>query len=166
MASGVNETSSAFCEYKVGLELFHPETRSAADHGGAESILTHRKSSRLMNSDGSYERVRCNSIGRRVGYVIIHGFQVCISTTETPVNADYLDELRAFVRDLGIAEQDHFVRPLARRGFSQSLFLCTSLPTCQQRLHIPQRTAPGSGLLLLEGGDGGRKAGRRFRRGA
>jgi MoaA/NifB/PqqE/SkfB family radical SAM enzyme len=48
-----------------------------------------------------------------------NGFHVCISTTETPANAAHIDELRDFVRDLGIAEKDHFVRPLARRGFSQ-----------------------------------------------
>lgn len=47
------------------------------------------------------------------------GIHVSISTTETPVNTAHLDELRQFVRNLGIAEGDHFVRPLTRRGFSQ-----------------------------------------------
>jgi len=47
------------------------------------------------------------------------GLRVTISTTETPDNADHLDELRRFVRSLGLAPGDHFVRPLARRGFSQ-----------------------------------------------
>lgn len=47
------------------------------------------------------------------------GFHVCISTTETPANAAHLDELINFVRELGVAEADHFIRPLARRGFSQ-----------------------------------------------
>jgi hypothetical protein len=37
--SGRNGTSSAFCEYTVGLELCHEETRSAVDHGGSESLL-------------------------------------------------------------------------------------------------------------------------------
>jgi MoaA/NifB/PqqE/SkfB family radical SAM enzyme len=46
------------------------------------------------------------------------GFRVCISTTETPANSAEIDALEAFVRGLGIAEEDHFVRPLARRGFS------------------------------------------------
>lgn len=46
-------------------------------------------------------------------------FHVCIATTETPANADHLDELHAFRRSLGIVDADHFVRPLARRGFSQ-----------------------------------------------
>jgi sulfatase maturation enzyme AslB (radical SAM superfamily) len=45
-----------------------------------------------------------------------NGFHVCISTTETPANSAAIDE--AFVRALGIAEENHFVRPLARRGFS------------------------------------------------
>lgn len=47
------------------------------------------------------------------------GFHVSISSTETPANSDYLDELHAFRRSLGIADDDHFVRPLAGRGFSQ-----------------------------------------------
>lgn len=48
-----------------------------------------------------------------------HGVHVCISTTETPVNSAHLDELHEFRRALGIPDEDHFVRPLAKRGFSQ-----------------------------------------------
>ena len=47
------------------------------------------------------------------------GFHVCISTTETQANKTQIDELRTFVHELGIAEQDHFVRPLTRRVFSE-----------------------------------------------
>jgi len=47
------------------------------------------------------------------------GFQVLISSTETPANTAHLDDLHTFRRSLGIADEDHFVRPLARRGFSQ-----------------------------------------------
>lgn len=46
------------------------------------------------------------------------GFHVRLSTTETPANRDHLDEICAYHRELGIPEQDHFVRPLAKRGFS------------------------------------------------
>jgi MoaA/NifB/PqqE/SkfB family radical SAM enzyme len=46
------------------------------------------------------------------------GMTVVIGSTETPVNTGRLDALRAFVVSLGIAPEDHFVRPLARRGFS------------------------------------------------
>jgi MoaA/NifB/PqqE/SkfB family radical SAM enzyme len=46
------------------------------------------------------------------------GRRVVIGTTETPVNAASLDALRAFVASLGIPPEDHFIRPLARRGFS------------------------------------------------
>jgi MoaA/NifB/PqqE/SkfB family radical SAM enzyme len=46
------------------------------------------------------------------------GFHVSVSTTETPANTDHLSMLRAFVSALGVAPGDHFVRPLARRGFS------------------------------------------------
>lgn len=47
-----------------------------------------------------------------------HGFRVRLSTTETPANQEHLDEICAFHQALGIPEEDHFTRPLARRGFS------------------------------------------------
>jgi MoaA/NifB/PqqE/SkfB family radical SAM enzyme len=47
------------------------------------------------------------------------GFRVKLSTTETPANTQHLDNLDLLRRSLGIAEDDHFIRPLARRGFSQ-----------------------------------------------
>lgn len=48
-----------------------------------------------------------------------HGFHVRLSTTETPANSSFLDEVCAFHKTLGIPEEDHFIRPLAKRGFSQ-----------------------------------------------
>jgi len=48
-----------------------------------------------------------------------HGFRVRLSTTETPANTDHLDELRAFRDSLGIPEEHHFIRPLAKRGYSK-----------------------------------------------
>jgi MoaA/NifB/PqqE/SkfB family radical SAM enzyme len=47
------------------------------------------------------------------------GFRVRLSTTETPANAPHLDAICAFHRELGIPDEDHFVRPLARRGYSK-----------------------------------------------
>lgn len=47
------------------------------------------------------------------------GFRIRLSTTETPVNTHYLDEVCAFHRSLGIPDEDHFVRPLAKRGYSK-----------------------------------------------
>ena len=47
------------------------------------------------------------------------GFQVRLSTTETPANAPYLDLVCQFHRSLGISDEYHFVRPLARRGYSK-----------------------------------------------
>jgi MoaA/NifB/PqqE/SkfB family radical SAM enzyme len=47
-----------------------------------------------------------------------HGFHVRLSTTETPANSAHLDLICQFHRRLGIPEADHFVRPMARRGFS------------------------------------------------
>ena len=46
------------------------------------------------------------------------GFRVRLSTTETRCNTAYLDEMSAFHQTLGIPEEDHIIRPLARRGFS------------------------------------------------
>jgi MoaA/NifB/PqqE/SkfB family radical SAM enzyme len=47
------------------------------------------------------------------------GFQVRLSTTETPANSEFLEEVCDFRRSLGISEDDHIIRPLAKRGFSQ-----------------------------------------------
>ncbi|MBI5301050.1 MAG: PhnD/SsuA/transferrin family substrate-binding protein [Chloroflexi bacterium] len=47
-----------------------------------------------------------------------NSFRVRIGTTETPVNTGHISELCAFHRSLGIPDEDHFVRPLAKRGFS------------------------------------------------
>jgi sulfatase maturation enzyme AslB (radical SAM superfamily) len=47
------------------------------------------------------------------------GFRVRIGTTETPVNSAHLDTLCEFHRSLGIPDEDHFVRPLAKRGYSR-----------------------------------------------
>lgn len=47
------------------------------------------------------------------------GFRVRIGTTETPVNSPHLDKLCEFHRSLGIPDEDHFVRPLAKRGYSR-----------------------------------------------
>jgi MoaA/NifB/PqqE/SkfB family radical SAM enzyme len=47
------------------------------------------------------------------------GIHVCISTTETPANSAHIDELHTFRRGLGISDEDHFVRPLAKHGFSR-----------------------------------------------
>lgn len=47
-------------------------------------------------------------------------FRVRLSTTETPVNSPHLDEVCAFHRNvLGIPDEDHFIRPLAKRGYSK-----------------------------------------------
>jgi len=47
------------------------------------------------------------------------GFRVRLGTTETPVNSPHLSKLCEFHRSLGIPDEDHFVRPLAKRGFSR-----------------------------------------------
>jgi sulfatase maturation enzyme AslB (radical SAM superfamily) len=46
------------------------------------------------------------------------GFRVRVSTTETGANREHLEEICQFHQSLGIPETEHFLRPLARRGFS------------------------------------------------
>jgi MoaA/NifB/PqqE/SkfB family radical SAM enzyme len=47
------------------------------------------------------------------------GFRVRIGTTETPANSAHLDKLCEFHRSVGITDEDHFIRPLAKRGYSK-----------------------------------------------
>lgn len=47
------------------------------------------------------------------------GFRVRLSTTETPANSAYLNHVCEFHRSLGIPDEDHFTRPLAKRGYSK-----------------------------------------------
>jgi MoaA/NifB/PqqE/SkfB family radical SAM enzyme len=47
------------------------------------------------------------------------GFRVRLSTTETPANTDNLDLICEFHRSLGIPDEDHFIRPLAKGGYSK-----------------------------------------------
>lgn len=47
------------------------------------------------------------------------GFRVRLSTTETPANTARLDQICEFHRALGIPDEDHFLRPLAKRGYSK-----------------------------------------------
>ncbi len=47
------------------------------------------------------------------------GFHVRLSTTETPANTQHLDVVHAFREGLGIPADHHFIRPLARRGYSK-----------------------------------------------
>jgi MoaA/NifB/PqqE/SkfB family radical SAM enzyme len=49
-----------------------------------------------------------------------NGFRVRLATTETPANSMHLAEMCEFHWALGIPEDDHLIRPLARRGFSSS----------------------------------------------
>lgn len=47
------------------------------------------------------------------------GFRVRLGTTETPANSVHLERICTFHRSLGIPDEDHFIRPLARRGYSK-----------------------------------------------
>jgi MoaA/NifB/PqqE/SkfB family radical SAM enzyme len=47
-----------------------------------------------------------------------NGFRVRLATTQTPANSAHLAEVCEFHRALGIPEEDHLIRPLAKRGSS------------------------------------------------
>jgi len=51
--------------------------------------------------------------------LIDHGLHVRLSTTVTPANTNSLADICKFHLAMGIPEEDHFIRPLAKRGFSQ-----------------------------------------------
>jgi MoaA/NifB/PqqE/SkfB family radical SAM enzyme len=50
--------------------------------------------------------------------LLANGFRVRLGTTETPANSAHLAEVCEFRRSMGIPEEDHLIRPLAKRGFS------------------------------------------------
>jgi MoaA/NifB/PqqE/SkfB family radical SAM enzyme len=52
--------------------------------------------------------------------VLASGLHVRLGTTETPANSAHLAELCEFHRALSIPEEDHVIRPLAKRGFSSA----------------------------------------------
>jgi MoaA/NifB/PqqE/SkfB family radical SAM enzyme len=72
--------------------------------------------------------------------LVARDVRVAVSTTETPDNSRHLDELRQYVGDLGVAAEDHFVRPLARRGFS-----CEGLEVGKGSL-VPEATVSANGV--------------------
>jgi len=54
-----------------------------------------------------------------IKFLLESGFQVTISTTETAANRGRLERVCEFHRSLGIPEEHHFTRPLAKRGYSR-----------------------------------------------
>ena len=50
--------------------------------------------------------------------LLANGFRVRVATTETSANSAHLAEVCEFHRALSIPEEDHLIRPLAKRGFS------------------------------------------------
>jgi MoaA/NifB/PqqE/SkfB family radical SAM enzyme len=47
------------------------------------------------------------------------GFRVRLSSTETPANSAHMHLICEFHRALRISDEDHFVRPLAKRGYAR-----------------------------------------------
>ncbi|MFN2235460.1 MAG: radical SAM protein [Anaerolineales bacterium] len=66
-----------------------------------------------IRGPGSWQKT-VDGIQRLIG----SGLKVRLSTTETHLNQGHLDEICEFRRALGIPDDDHIIRPLAKRGFS------------------------------------------------
>jgi MoaA/NifB/PqqE/SkfB family radical SAM enzyme len=47
------------------------------------------------------------------------GFRIRLSTTETPANSAFMEEICGFRQSLGVSDEDHIIRALAKRGFSE-----------------------------------------------
>jgi MoaA/NifB/PqqE/SkfB family radical SAM enzyme len=88
-----------------GLDILYQVSLDGAD---AETHDAYR-------GNGSWQRTLAG-----IDTLLDLGMTVVIGSTETPVNTARLDDLRAFVASLGIRPENHFIRPLARRGFSDS----------------------------------------------
>jgi MoaA/NifB/PqqE/SkfB family radical SAM enzyme len=67
-------------------------------------------------------------------------FRIRLSTTQTPANEAHLSQICSFHQALGIAEEDHFIRPLAKRGFSQE-----GLEVCKETV-VPEITVSQDGI--------------------
>lgn len=89
----------------------------------------------LYRGPGSWARTVAGLQG-----LLEHGFRVRIATTLTPVSQAAVAELCAFHQGLGIPEDDHLLRPLARRGFSQA-----GVEVCKQTL-APELTVCQDGV--------------------
>jgi len=63
--------------------------------------------------DGTWKRTLSG-----IRNLIEAGIRVRISTTETPANTHEIEQIRGLVGDLGVGPENHFVRPLIQRGFS------------------------------------------------
>lgn len=69
------------------------------------------------------------------------GVIVELSTTETPANTAHLEEICTLHRSLGIGDERHFVRPLARRGHSREGLVLTTANM------VPEVTANLDGIF-------------------
>jgi MoaA/NifB/PqqE/SkfB family radical SAM enzyme len=76
------------------------------DGGGAEDHDAYR-------GKGSWEKTVAG-----IKLLQAHGCRIRLSTTETPANSARLEEVCRFHRALGIPDEDHFIRPLVKRGYS------------------------------------------------
>ncbi len=69
----------------------------------------------LYRGPGSWERAM-----EGIGIARSLGVRVRVGTTETPENREGIPILREMLEDLGIAAEDHVVRPLIKRGESEN----------------------------------------------
>jgi MoaA/NifB/PqqE/SkfB family radical SAM enzyme len=63
--------------------------------------------------EGTFERAM-----RGIRNLVAAGVRVRVSTTETPANSHEVARVVDLVQGLGVRREDHFIRPLIQRGFS------------------------------------------------
>jgi MoaA/NifB/PqqE/SkfB family radical SAM enzyme len=98
------------------------------DGGGPEEHDAYRGQGTWARTVTSIERL------------MARGMHVCVSTTETTANSGHIGKLHRFRRSLGIPDEDHLVRPLAKRGFS-----CEGLEVSRENLE-PEVTVTIEGV--------------------
>jgi MoaA/NifB/PqqE/SkfB family radical SAM enzyme len=88
--------------------IAHPDLtlQVSLDGGRAEHHDAYRGHGTWAKTVAAVERLSAN------------GFDLRLSTTETPANSQHLDLICELHNSLGIQEEHHFIRPLAKRGFS------------------------------------------------
>lgn len=104
-----------------GMLFFGRRERDLADLAGTPNLVLQTsldgatpESHDSLRGAGSFARTIAG-----IGRAREHGLRVRVSTTETSANTRELSSLEALLAEMGIAPEDHAVRPLVARGSSE-----------------------------------------------
>lgn len=93
--------------------------RLAAIQGGDLTVQVSLDGARPEQHDAYRGKGSWEKAVEGIRLLVDRGMRVELSTTETPANTAHLPEICELHRNLGIPDEQHFVRPLARRGYSK-----------------------------------------------